>query len=216
MPFDGAHHTKTIGYAGGLWILWDSDRVEVTPLLSTEQEIHAVVKVQNSNSSWMFTAVYASPRTTERNILWNNLAKVSDLHNMPWVVADDFNEPLIDKDKFGGRAVSVNRSLLFKECLDKCSMIDIGFSGPRFTLTNRRDLHGLIQERIERFFVNLSWCMLYPEAKVVHLTRCHSNHYPVLLEMQPGGGGRRNRPFKFQTCWLSDLSFHCVTVLESL
>ena len=70
------------------------------------------------------------------------------------MVAGDFNEPFIGEDKFGGRAVSVNRSLLFKECLDKCSMIDIGFSGPRFTWTNRRDLHGLIQEIIDRFFVN--------------------------------------------------------------
>ena len=210
MPFDGAYHTETIGYAGGLWFLWNSDRVEVTHLSSTEQEIHAVVKVRNSNSSWMLSAVYASPRTAERHILWNNLAKVSELHNMPWVVAGDFNEPLIGEDKFGGRAVSVNRSLLFKECLDKCSMIDIGFSGPRFTWTNRRDLHGLIQERIDRFFVNPSWCLLYPEAKVVHLTRCHSDHCPVLLEMQPRGGGGRIRPFKFQTCWLSNPSFPAI------
>ena len=64
-------------------MLWKSDKVEVTPLSSIEQEIHAVVKVRNSNSSWMFTIVYASPRTVERHILWNNLAKVSDLHNMP-------------------------------------------------------------------------------------------------------------------------------------
>ena len=112
MPFDGAYHTETIGYAGGLWMLWNSDRMEVTPLSSIEQEIHAVVKVQNSNSSWMLTAVYASPRTTKRHILWNNLAKVSELHNMPWVVAGDFNEPLIGEDKFGGRAVSVNRSVV--------------------------------------------------------------------------------------------------------
>ena len=210
MPFDGAYHTETIGYAGGLWMLWNSDRMEVTPLSSIEQEIHAVVKVRNSNSSWMLIAVYASPRTAERHILWNNLAKVFELHNMPWVVVGDFNEPLIGKDKFGGRTVSVNRSLLFKECLDKCSMIDIGFSSPRFTWTNRRDLHGLIQERIDRFFVNPSWCLLYPEAKVVHLTRCHSDHCPVLLKMQPRGGGGRNRPFKYQTCWLSNPSFPAI------
>ena len=90
---------------------------------------------------------------------------------------------------------------------NKCSMIDIGFSGPRFTWTNRRDLHGLIQERIDRFFVNPSWCLLYLKAKVVHLTRCHSDHCSILLEMQLGGGKERNRPFKFQTCWLSDPSF---------
>ena len=51
LPFDEAIHTDTIGYAGGLWLLWDSDRVEVTHLSSIEQEIHAIVKVRSSNLS---------------------------------------------------------------------------------------------------------------------------------------------------------------------
>lgn len=59
--------------------------------------------------------------------------RVAELQNMPWVIAKDFNEPLVEKDKCGGKDVSVKRSLLFKECLDKCNMIYIGFSGPRFT-----------------------------------------------------------------------------------
>ena len=173
-------------------------------LANTEQENHIVVKVQNSNSNWLFTAVYASPRTAERHILWNNLIKVAELHNMPWVLSGDFNEPLMKEDKFGGKAVSVNRSLLFKEFLDKCSMIDTAFSRPRFTWTNKRELQALIQERIDRFFVNPSWCLMYPEAKVVHLTICHSDHCPVLLDVQPRAPRGRKRPFKFQTCWLSD------------
>ena len=52
--------------------------MEVSTLASTEQEIHAVVKVLNSNLSWLFTVVYASPRTAERHILWENLNKVAD------------------------------------------------------------------------------------------------------------------------------------------
>lgn len=75
--------------------------------------------------------------------------------------------------------MSVYRALSFKECLDACNMIDIGFSGPQFTWTNIRE----IQERIDRFFVNSQWCLMYLEARVVHLTRCHSNHCPVLMEM---------------------------------
>ena len=102
---------------------------------------------------------------------------------MPWVLAGDFNKPLMEGDKFGGRAVSVSRSLLFKKCLDKCSMIDIGFAGLHFTWTNKINVQALIQERIDRFFVNPSWCLMFPEAKVVHLTRCHSYHCPVLLDM---------------------------------
>ena len=200
LPFNGAIHTETIGLAGGLWMFWNSNQVEVTFLASTEQEIYTTIKVKNSDYCWLFTAIYASPRSAERHVLWNNLNKVAYMHNMPWVLAGDFNEPLQEDDKFGGRAVSVNRSLLFKECLDKCSMIDIGFSGPRFTWTNKREVQALIQERIDGVFVNPSWCLLYPEARVIHLTRCYSNHSPVMLEVLPRITTGRNGPFKFQTC----------------
>jgi len=125
----------------------------VTQLACSEQEIHTAVKVCASSSYWMFSTVYASPRSAERRILWDNLSNVTKLHNLLWVIAGDFNEPLSGDDKFGGRVVN-SRSLLFKECLDKCNMVDLGFSGPRFTWTNRREVQNLIQERIDRFFVN--------------------------------------------------------------
>ena len=59
--FDGAIHTETIGQAGGLWLLWNLNRVEVPFLASSEQEIHFTMKVHSSNFSWMFSTVYASP-----------------------------------------------------------------------------------------------------------------------------------------------------------
>ena len=83
LPFDGAIHTDTIGYAGGLWLLWNSDKVEVQALANTEQEIHVEVKVRSTNFAWLFLAIYASPRSEERQVLWNNLAKVAELHNKP-------------------------------------------------------------------------------------------------------------------------------------
>ena len=57
LPFENAIHTDTIGLAGGLWMLWNSERVDVTHLASTEQEIHAIVKVPNSDSNWLFSAI---------------------------------------------------------------------------------------------------------------------------------------------------------------
>ncbi|XP_030943860.1 uncharacterized protein LOC115968578 [Quercus lobata] len=45
LPFDGFITTDTIGYAGGLWVLWKKVDAEVTMLASTEQEIHATVKI---------------------------------------------------------------------------------------------------------------------------------------------------------------------------
>ena len=83
LPFDGVIHTDTIGYDDGLWVLWNSNRVDVSHLFSTKQEIHFTVKVRISNVIWLSSAMYASPRSTKWHILWNNLMKVADLHNMP-------------------------------------------------------------------------------------------------------------------------------------
>ena len=45
LPFDGAIRSDAVGFAGGIWVLWNSDRADVAHLASTEQEIHFTVKV---------------------------------------------------------------------------------------------------------------------------------------------------------------------------
>ena len=89
-------------------------------------------------------------------------------------------------------------------------MIDLGFSGPRFTWLNRRGVSDLIQERINRFFVNPGWYNLFPKARVMHLTCCFSDHCPVLMESKPKPLLVLERPFKFQSFWASDPSFPSV------
>lgn len=86
-------------------------------------------------------------------------------------------------------------------------MVDLGFSGPRYTWTNKRDINNLILERIDRFFMNPEWCMLHLEAKITHLPRCHFDHCLVLLETNPGRTASLIRPFRFQEFWLLDTSF---------
>lgn len=83
LPFDGVIHTDTIGYVGGLWMLWNLNKVEVSPFTNTKQEIHVTIKVWSSNSSWVLSTIYASLRSAERKVLWNKLSKGAELHNMP-------------------------------------------------------------------------------------------------------------------------------------
>ena len=49
LPFDGVIHSDAVGFASGIWVLWNSERVDVAHLASTEQEIHFTVKVRSSN-----------------------------------------------------------------------------------------------------------------------------------------------------------------------
>lgn len=89
--------------------------------------------------------------------MWSNLIKVAQLHNLPWLVLGDVNEVLCGEDKFGGRLVNINRAFEFKECLDLCNLQDLGFSSPKFTWSNLRQVTELILERIDCYFGNLSW-----------------------------------------------------------
>ena len=95
----------------------------------------------------------------------------------------DFNKVLCGEDKFGGNHVNMNRALEFKNCLDECNMLDLGFASPKYTWTNCRPISSMILERIDWCFANPVWRILFPEALVTHLPRTFSDHCPVLIEL---------------------------------
>ena len=202
LSFDGFITMYTIGYAGGLWILWKMEDMEVSPLSTTEQEIHASIKVRSSNLTWLISVIYTSPRLVERRILWDNLKIAAHLHNLPWLMLGDFNEVLCGEEKFGGNQVNLNRALEFKGCLDECNMIVLGFAGPKYTWTNRRPISSLVFERIDKCFANSMWRLLYPETVVTHLPRTFLDHCPVLIELCKSIANHLNKPFRFQMVWL--------------
>ena len=102
LPFDGVVVVDTIGFAGGIWLLWCSDLVQVDVLASTKQEIHALIQVRSQNFNWIISAIYASPRFVERCLLWDNLKMLASLHNLPWALMGDFNEVLSEDEKLRG------------------------------------------------------------------------------------------------------------------
>ena len=119
----------------------------------------------------------------------------------------DFNELLSNDDKSGGNPVNMSRALLFKDCLDSCGMIDLGFHGVRCTWVNKEDEGFYIQERLDRAFANCDWSNLYPEANVRHLTRIHSDHCLILLSFENPPELHLPRPFRFQLAWMSQPLF---------
>nr|XP_023872395.1 uncharacterized protein LOC111985008 [Quercus suber] len=214
LPFDGSVVADTIGFAGGIWMLWRTDLVHVEVLASTEQEIHAIIRVRSQSLSWIVSAIYASPRFAERCMLWDNLKLIATLHDLPWALMGDFNEVIVEEEKVGGNPICQRRVRAILDCMNVCQMMDLGFSGPKFTWTNKRELGGLIQCRLDRVWANPDWKSSFPEAKVTHLARVNSDHYPLLLNLCPNLTNASNRPFRFQPMWLSHNDFP-VIVRES-
>lgn len=127
--------------------------------------------------------------------------------NVPWLVVGDFNQVLHAAEKKGGRRQL--RSDLEQLCrtVDECHLIDIGFSGPRFTWSNMREDLSNIQERLDRGLCNQQWLELFSDNVVSHLPRTVSDHLPLLIHPPK----QRSRPpecrFQVLSAWFSHPQF---------
>jgi len=72
----------------------------------------------------------------------------------------------------------------FRDTLDFCGFMDLGFTGPKFTWHSRRHGH-LIWERIDRGVANYDWLSKFPAATIRHLHCYSSDHRPINLTFNP-------------------------------
>lgn len=64
-------------------------------------------------------------------------------------------------------------------CTNDCGVNDLGFVSPKYTWSNSsRTLEKLIQLHLDRAWVNIDWLHTFLEAKLFHLDRWTSDHFP--------------------------------------
>lgn len=141
-------------------VLWD-EKMEVDVKIFSSQ--HVDVWVINQDSSlWRFTGVYGFSDSASRHHTFGLLKRLSGLFSLPWLMGDDFNEVMYAFEKDGGsdrRFVSMAR---FRQVVDNCGLIDLGFQGEPFTWKNGQEDDAFIQGRIDRFFGDSQWINHHP------------------------------------------------------
>ena len=85
--------------------------------------------------------------------------------------------------------------------------MDLGYSGPAYTWTNKRFTTNPTFERLNRCLGYVEWCQAYPSTIVYHLPMLYSDHAPILAIMAPNCPKPKRR-FKFQNWWLIEDDFH--------
>ena len=116
---------------GVIWVLW-KEVVGISILRNDSQFVHMLVSTPNCNN-FLFTVMYGSPNFKGRQPLWSNLRSLESDNFVPWIVAGDFNAFLTrDEKKRGWNRGSVP-CRKFNEWVRECSMVDLGFYGPKFT-----------------------------------------------------------------------------------
>lgn len=81
----------------------------------------------------------------------------------PWMVIEDHNELVWHYEKEGGSPWNPSRIRHLRDFVDNNDLLDLGFSGPKFTWARNEDGVTILQERLDRFLVNEAWIDLWPD-----------------------------------------------------
>ena len=59
--------------------------------------------------------------------MWQHLEDFVATINRPWVLLGDFNDMLSKDEKLGGLLINPSRIRVFRNCLDNCGLMYLGF-----------------------------------------------------------------------------------------
>ncbi|CAL2255075.1 unnamed protein product [Prunus armeniaca] len=176
LGFSHYHIIDASGFSGGVWLLWNGNSVSLQVVAHSSQSIIALVTLRNHR--WLLIVVYANPCPGIREALWKYFDGLIKASNLPWLVLGDFNDIVSMDEKCGDNFDQGGKR--FGEWIDRNHLVDLGFSGAKFTWCNKRNAKGIIWKRLDRGLCSIDWRLLFPEAHLMHLPRVNSDHCPIL------------------------------------
>ncbi|XP_071678929.1 uncharacterized protein [Lolium perenne] len=79
---------------------------------------------------------------------------------------------------------SESQMLDFRDMLETCELVDLGFSGLPFTYDNKRQGRKNVKVRLDRVVADNRWRNIFSEARVVHKVSPCSDHCPIVLHCE--------------------------------
>lgn len=120
--------------------------------------------------------------------------------------AGDFNEVLSGDEHMGARNRDDNQMSLFRGCLDDCGLIDMGYTGPKYTWSNRQDDGRNVKVRLDRAVANGDFLQIFDDCSVENIITTSSDHFAILVTVAKRGSQCSSNPiqnhFKFEEAWL--------------
>ena len=202
----GHHHgVARVSCGGGLVLFWKKD-FDLQVMSSSLNHIDALIN-RGKENVWRFTSFY---RILETQLCWKSWDLLKELNNrfsVPWLCGGDFNEILKSHEKLGGRLRPYGQMQNFREILDECGLLDLGFVGNKFTWSKTYPDGGVVWEKLDRAVSSASWYDLFLATKVKTLVGVSFDHSPFLLLLE-GIISKPHRPWQFEQMWLEKQGCH--------
>lgn len=101
--------------------------------------------------------------------------------SVPWIAVSDLNAVLNIDEVSNTNSLNQRKHAGFQEWIDAHNLIDLGFTGPRFTWTKGNATNTFKVTKLDRALCDPVWRTKFDKAKAIHLPKLCSDHSPLLL-----------------------------------
>jgi hypothetical protein len=171
------------GLSGGLALFWhESMSVEIKDM--NKNFIDAYVRLSPNEPLWRITCIYGAPRVENRAKVWSQLQDLRGQSNLPWLVVGDFNEALWQFEHMSATPRNENQMMAFRDTLQICGLVDLGFVGVPFTYDNKRQGNRNVKVRLDRAVADSNWRNMFADYGVKHIVSPCSDHVILLVSLK--------------------------------
>ena len=124
----------------------------------------------------------------KRHEFWSLLRRLRQNWEGPWLVCGDFNEVLFQHEHLGIRSRTESQMDQFKDCLLHCGRVDLAFSGPVYTWSNRQEDESVVRVRLDQAVANGAFSTAFDDCYVENIITTTSDHFAILIRLQNLGG----------------------------
>jgi hypothetical protein len=106
------------------------------------------------------------------------------LHDLLWLIAGEFNECMWSFEHFSATPRSEGQMADFRDMLEVCGLVDLGFSEVPHTYDNKRfgNSNSNVKVRLDHAVATNSWRNLYPFYSVMYVITPCSGHVALLIK----------------------------------
>ena len=202
LKFDRMFSVPRANRGGGPVLFW-KDSLNLRVETSSKNHIDRIVGGR-IEGAWRFTGFYGEPITHKRHESWELLRQLHSQFNLPWLCAGDFNEIFRGIEKQGGSNRSHAPMQLFRDTMDECGFIDMGFKCNPFTWKKYFRDGQTIWERLDRSLENNEWLLRFGGSTMHHLTCSTLDHCPLFIVPELLEPANPKKPFCFEETLLAE------------
>lgn len=203
---------------GGLALLWRNE-AQMEIIDGSLNFIDSYVQFLGG-VKWRLTRIYGCPEEEKRSITCDILRMLNAWDKGHWICGGDFNLMMRCEEKKNRVGCNINEVRMFREYVEECELLDLGFVGYEYTWNNNRPSKDNTQERLDRILANAEWKNYFRASFVSHLPKSRSDHLPLVLHIQdfiPKIDSRRKRKiYRFEKMWFVNQSVNKLWKRSSL